>query len=129
MNNSNRKRAAFLGMPFGTACGRLRKNILFHLLKRLNENVCFKCREVIETSKELSVEHKLPWEGISVELFWDLENISFSHLRCNRPHRRSNQKYFTPEEKLVARRATGARLMRKHYTTEKRRLKKERTGW
>ena len=43
---------------------------------------------VIETPEELSVEHKEPWEGVSVELFWSLENIAFSHLRCNTNHRR-----------------------------------------
>ncbi|MBV9926371.1 MAG: hypothetical protein JOZ96_15235 [Acidobacteria bacterium] len=62
--------------------------ILFNLLRRHGENVCFKCTRLIETADELSIEHKEPWEGVSVELFWDLENISFSHLRCNRTHRR-----------------------------------------
>jgi uncharacterized protein YdaU (DUF1376 family) len=42
---------------------------------------------VIETADELSIEHKLPWEGVSVKLFWSLDNIAFSHLRCNRNHR------------------------------------------
>jgi hypothetical protein len=38
----------------------------------------------------LSIEHKQPWEGISTELFWSLDNIAFSHLRCNRNHRRNS---------------------------------------
>lgn len=76
-----------LGMASGTANHRLRKNVLFHLLEKLNENVCFKCARTIETVDELSIEHKLPWEGRSVELFWDLSNIAFSHLICNRPHK------------------------------------------
>lgn len=84
--NSNQRKDATLGMPHGTAINRLRKNILFHLLVRLKENICFKCGIQIETVAELSIEHKLPWEGKSVELFWDLNNIAFSHLRCNRPH-------------------------------------------
>jgi hypothetical protein len=73
-------------MPHGTAGNRLRKLILFNLLRRHGENVCFKCSQTIETVNELSIEHKQPWEGISVELFWDMENIAFSHLRCNTNH-------------------------------------------
>ena len=86
---SNESKAATLGIPFGTACNRLRKNILFHLLVRLNENVCFKCHELIEKVDDLSIEHKLPWEGVSADLFWDEDNIAFSHLQCNRPDRPS----------------------------------------
>jgi hypothetical protein len=87
-DSSNARKSAFLGVPHGTACNRLRKLILFNLLRRHSENVCFKCSKLIETADELSVEHKQPWEGISIQLFWDMENIAFSHLRCNKNHRR-----------------------------------------
>ena len=86
MGNSNQRKDATLGMAHGTANGRLRKNILFHLLVKLKENICFKCGEQIQVVDDLSIEHKLPWEGRSADLFWDLNNIAFSHLRCNRPH-------------------------------------------
>lgn len=69
MRDSNARKSAFLGMPHGTASGRLRKIILFHLLQKHDENVCFRCSRRIETADELSIEHKQPWEGISVELF------------------------------------------------------------
>lgn len=75
-----------LGMSHGAAAGQLRKRILFSLLSRLKENVCFKCSKEIATVDELSIEHKSPWENISADLFWDLDNIAFSHLRCNRQH-------------------------------------------
>jgi hypothetical protein len=87
MGNSNAKKSAFLGMPHGTAIARLRKMVLFNLLKKHNENICHTCGNLIERIEDLSLEHKKPWEGISVELFWDLDNIAFSHLFCNRPHR------------------------------------------
>lgn len=93
---SNEKKSATLGMPHGTACNRLRKNILFHLLKKLNENICFKCEIAIESVDDLSIEHKKPWEGRDPSLFWDIENIAFSHLHCNRPHVNGAQKYFKP---------------------------------
>lgn len=81
--NSNQKKDATLGMSHGTANSKLRKNILFHLLKKHGENICFKCSELISRAEELSIEHKKPWEGRSADLFWDLDNIAFSHLRCN----------------------------------------------
>jgi hypothetical protein len=74
-------------MPHGTASYRLRKMVLLHLLQKYGENICFKCSEKIEDVNDLSIEHKQPWEGVSVELFWSLDNIAFSHLRCNTPHR------------------------------------------
>lgn len=88
----NERRAHQLGMPYGTASNRLKRMILFSFAKRLGEDICFKCGQRIETVEHLSVEHKLPWEGKGrlTELFWDLTNIAFSHLACNRPHRFSN---------------------------------------
>ena len=56
------------------------------LVVKSNMNTCYACGEKILTYQELSIEHKKPWENRSVELFWDLDNIAFSHLRCNKPH-------------------------------------------
>lgn len=84
---SSQKKSATLGMPHGTANNRLRKIILFHLLKKHNENICVRCDQIIENIDDLSIEHIRPWEGISADLFWDLNNIAFSHIRCNVPHR------------------------------------------
>jgi HNH endonuclease len=86
-NNSNARKDATLGMPHGTANGRLRKMIIFNLLKKHGENVCVRCSLPILLIEDLSIEHIKPWEGISAELFWDLNNIAFSHMACNRPHR------------------------------------------
>jgi hypothetical protein len=85
--DSAARKSAFLGMPHGTAANRLRKMILFHLLEKRGENICFNCAERINTAAELSIEHKQPWEGVSLELYWSMDNIAFSHLRCNLPHR------------------------------------------
>lgn len=123
---SNEKKSATLGMPHGTASNRLRKNILFHLLQKLNEAVCFKCQQAIVSVEDLSIEHKKPWEGISAELFWDIENIAFSHLHCNKPDRQFRK--YTPEQAVAVRRDRTAQYMRNTYTTEKRREKWKRTG-
>lgn len=76
-----------LGMPYGTACQRLRKYILFMLVQESGRTKCFKCAQEILSADDLSIEHKKPWLDVSSDLFWDLGNISFSHRRCNRPHR------------------------------------------
>ena len=81
--SGEKKKGDALGMPIGTATHRLRKMILFHLLKKHNENFCFQCGAKIEIVEELSIEHKKPWLHESVDLFWDMDNIAFSHLHCN----------------------------------------------
>ena len=84
--NTNQKKANQLGMPFGTASNRLKKLILFKLLVDAGLHQCFKCKEDIGNVDELSIEHIEPWFNINSELFWDLDNIAFSHKDCNRPH-------------------------------------------
>jgi hypothetical protein len=87
MSNARAQRVIqTLGMPQGTAMNRLRKMVLFRQLKKYNDNICTRCEKEIETVNELSIEHIKPWEGRSAELFWDMDNISFSHLRCNIAH-------------------------------------------
>jgi len=82
---NNRKKAEQLGMPYGTACGRLRKMVLFDILKKYNLNNCYRCGETINNIKDLSMEHKKAWLDSSnpCELFFDINNIAFSHLKCN----------------------------------------------
>ena len=85
MTTTNKRRHEQLEMPFGTAQNRLRKMILFELLQKTGLNICFQCGKNIETIEELSIEHKIPWldSDNPKELFFDLENIAFSHLSCN----------------------------------------------
>lgn len=80
---SNDVKRDTLGMSPSTATSRLRKVLLFNLLKKHEENLCFRCGLAILKEEDLSVDHIKPWQGVSSELFWDLENIAFSHLKCN----------------------------------------------
>ena len=75
-----------LGMPPGTAANRLRKLVLFNQLQKHRENICVRCDGTIETSDDLSIEHIKPWENRDSDLFWDLDNIAFSHRKCNVVH-------------------------------------------
>jgi hypothetical protein len=72
-------------MPHGTANAKLKKIILFDLVKKCNLDVCYRCGEKIENIEDLSIEHKIAWQQSEnpKEAFFDLDNISFSHLNCN----------------------------------------------
>mgnify|MGYP001564813795 CR=1 FL=1 len=85
MDNANKKRAEQLGMPFGTAANRLRKEVLFSLLKRHNENICARCKKEIENVEQLSLEHLVPWldSDDPIRMFFNIDNIAFSHMYCN----------------------------------------------
>jgi len=88
-------------MSPGKASGRLKKEIMFNLLSRLGENICFQCLKTIDSADELSVEHKTPWLNSEdpCRLFYDPENIAFSHLRCNSSAaRRPNKIYNDPKD-------------------------------
>jgi len=80
---SNAKKAAMLGMPFGTANARLVRLILFDLVCKAGLDQCVRCKKKIEKACDLSIEHLKPWQEFSAELFWDLTNIGFSHRKCN----------------------------------------------
>lgn len=55
------------------------------MAKELKRTCCFRCGKEITKPEELSVEHKISWMNSDnpKDLFFDLKNISFSHLSCN----------------------------------------------
>lgn len=83
--NYSRHKNKQLGMNFGTASNILRKSILFNLLQKLNLNICHRCNSAITSTDSLSIDHKLPWmySDRPKQLFFDLNNIAFSHKSCN----------------------------------------------
>jgi len=87
-----------LGMPQGTASHRLRKMILFQLLQVTGLDTCYQCKKTIKTVEELSIDHKVPWLDSKNprELFFDLDNIAFSHLKCNQLASRRTKKRIHP---------------------------------
>lgn len=103
--NSNRRKHELLGMNYGTAFGRLRKQIMFSMAKKLDVDWCFRCGSKIESIEEFSVEHKQPWQAAPdpVASFFDLENIAFSHNSCNSAAARQvNKKYDSTMDQLQA---------------------------
>ena len=119
------KKSKQLGMPFGTASARLRKSILFDLLKRLSINICHQCGKEITSERELSIEHKEPWLDSENprKLFFSLENIAFSHLSCNCAARRE-----TPECKKIKSLRAKSGILHKVLTEEQVKKVRELLG-
>jgi len=78
------KKKEQLSMNPSTASGRLTKDILWGLLIETSKDTCCKCHEKM-TRDTFSIEHLVPWLDSEdpVGLYFDLNNISFSHLSCN----------------------------------------------
>lgn len=74
-----------LGQPHGTATNKLRKMVMFGLLQKLGQDLCYQCGLPIESVDDLSLDHKTSWQKADDPraAFFDLENIAFSHLSCN----------------------------------------------
>lgn len=119
------KKTQQLGMNFSTASNRMVKDTLFKLAVAAGYK-CHRCGgELIRES--FSVEHKVPWldSANPKELFFDQQNIAFSHLHCNVGAGRKQPPIYTKEE---AKQRDAARK-RRDYTPESRRDKYERTGY
>jgi len=90
----NQKKAEQLGMPIGTAANRLRRMILFDLVRKLGLDTCIRCGLQIEEIEQFSIDHIEPWLDASPDLFWDLDNMGFAHKHCNSAAGRRNPKAF-----------------------------------
>jgi hypothetical protein len=79
------KKNTQLGMSLGTAANRLRKQVMFSLVVQIGLDECYRCKQKITSSTELTIEHKESWLDSEdpVKLYYDLNNIAFSHLSCN----------------------------------------------
>lgn len=95
MNKSVIKKTKQLGINPGTARHRLVRDLVFDFICALNINRCFQCGEPM-TKDNYSIEHKIPWLDSSDPkgLYFDLNNIDYSHLKCNIGAARSN----TPDQ-------------------------------
>jgi len=82
---TKKKKTKQLGMNPSTAANRLKKSILFSLAKRLDLNWCYQCGAEIENIHRFTIEHKKPWLDSEdpEHLFFDINNIAFSHASCN----------------------------------------------
>lgn len=83
MSKIKDKKHKQLGMNPSTASSRLVKDILFKLATEAGYK-CFQCSMEL-TRDTFSIEHMTPWLDSEdpVGMFFDLENVAFSHLSCN----------------------------------------------
>lgn len=75
-----------------------------------------------------SIEHKVPWlhSENPLELYFSLDNISFSHYLCNvKAGRKPPKKYFTEAERNASKRPYDKLRV---YNPEKRAAQYQRTG-
>jgi len=63
----------------------MRQNVVFSLVKLCGYDICIRCSKKIETVEELSYDHLQNWLHAenAIELFFDPNNIRFSHKTCN----------------------------------------------
>ena len=85
MKDYNKRKEEQLGMSYGKAAQRLRKILLYDLAKKLNFHKCYRCNNYIENIEDFSIDHKVPYlySDNPSKLFFDLNNIAFSHIKCN----------------------------------------------
>jgi hypothetical protein len=83
VSNEGKKKEQ-LGMNTSTARNRLIKTILHKMAVQLGQDVCHQCGGKIDVDG-FSIEHKTPWldSESPTELYFDLDNIAFSHQSCN----------------------------------------------
>lgn len=114
-NKYNEEKHRQLGMNASTASARLVKDTLYKLIVHSGQNQCHRCKEPMSRAT-FSLEHKTPWlhSDNPVDLFFDQDNITFSHLVCNiASARKPMKKYATPEEAREA-----GKIKQKQYRTE-----------
>jgi hypothetical protein len=118
-----------LGMNPSTAQHRLVKDILWKFIVETNNHNCCKCGELMSRDT-FSIEHLTPWLDSEdpLKLFFDLDNISFSHLSCNMRDSRKPTKREDREQYIVEKRQKNTQRARERYTPEKRKIKYETTG-
>ena len=95
-----------LGISYSTARYRLMKSILFMLIKESGKDICFRCGKKILNVEDCTIDHKEPWLYADIDLFWDLNNVAFSHGVCN-----SGATRFTDLRKASLVRAREAKLL------------------
>lgn len=124
-----------LGMNPSTASGRLVKDLLFDFVQKAGIK-CHHCDGEM-TRETFSIEHKTPWlhSENPKELFFDLENISYSHMACNygaanRPTKQEHGYSAYTKRGCRCKICCDAKSDQraKYYTPENRRQKYERTG-
>lgn len=123
------RKTQILGVNFSTARARLERDLLFKLATDAGHR-CHRCQEAL-TRDNFSVDHKVNWSTSPdpKAMFFDLENIAFSHHRCNCGFTSKTGTTKYPE--YIGSRRSPAKIAgdaRRVYSREKRHSQYLRTG-
>ena len=74
-----------LGQSTGGASYTLYRKLLFKMVQELGRDHCYRCDKIIEDYESFSIDHIDSWwgSGDPQAVFFDLDNIAFSHRKCN----------------------------------------------
>ncbi len=74
-----------LGDKLSTAKSRLNKLLMFELANKCDMETCYRCGVEIERFEEFTINQKESWllSDESTKMFYGIENIAFSHAKCN----------------------------------------------
>lgn len=102
----SKKKAEQLGMNPSTASGKLTRDLLWHFIVLQGMDSCHRCGHKM-TRDTFSTEHVISWLDSEdpVGLYFDVNNIRFSHLSCNCRASRRN----TPQHGTTYMYSTGCR--------------------
>lgn len=127
-NKQRARKNEALGINYGTAQGRLSKDLLFGFAEKLGI-ACYRCGFPM-TRDTFSIDHIEDWinSGKELELFFDLDNVTLSHLACNTEARVMKYKKYASLKERNAESYKRVKLRGKALTPTKRREKYLRTG-
>jgi hypothetical protein len=117
-----------LGVNFSTAQHRLRRNVMYHLVQKLDLAKCYRCGREIKKPDDLSIDHKVDWLNIDPSLFWQFENIAFSHKTCNIKACKSTRIFYGKVCRICgsSNLLPNRRLCKKHFNESQRLRMRER---
>lgn len=126
-----------LGINPSTAQSKLVRDVLYKYASIAGHMNCYHCNKYIERI-DFSIEHKKPWldSESPIEMFFDLDNIAFSHLLCNikagrRPTKGNKScglSGYTRGCRCDTCRSAKASYAKSRYTTENRRVQYKKHG-
>jgi hypothetical protein len=115
------KKRQQLGMGANTATGRLVRDLLFNFVVK-DGHKCYRCG--LDLDREtFSIDHKIDWldSDNPVSNFFNIDNIAFSHLSCNKKAPRKDAK----DKVLRSRKPEVVTYMKRYYqevTKKKRKI-------
>lgn len=126
---STKKREEKLGMNDTRARKILNKDLLFHFAKQLNRGDCYRCGKEMKR-EDFTVDHIENWLNSDdpISLFFDIDNIAFSHLSCNRSAQRTLISCPSLAAYKQGCRCDECRLEKSRYSKEYRARKKLKTS-